>query len=78
MKIIEIIWSRDVINTWVFALYFGILFHNLGPRLYVLNCFKYIFLDKCPKKSDQKKIWTIDKNVSTISSVKMTRYSKRF
>lgn len=56
MKIIEIIWSRDVINTWVFALYFGILFHNLGPRLYVLNCFKYIFLDKCPKKSDQKKI----------------------
>ena len=54
MKIIEIIWSRDVINTWVFALYFGILFHNLGPRLYVLNCFKY-FQTNVPKNQTRKK-----------------------
>ena len=37
--------------------------------VYVLNCFKYIFWDKCPKKNQTRK---------KMNYVKMTWYSQRF
>ena len=46
------------------------------------DIFKYIFWDKCPKKSDNKKIWTMSKCLDihkyfwTISSDKTFQYSK--
>ena len=48
-----------------------------------LNIFEYISWEKCPKKSDKKKIWTmskflyIHKDSWTKASVKLSRYSQK-
>ena len=67
-KRIETFWSRDVINIRELA-HSEFKTHKDFMYLTVLNIFKYMFCNKCPKKIRQD-IWTI-------SSVKMTRYSQR-
>ena len=56
MKIIEIIWSWDVINTWVFEQYFGIFYFIIWVQDFMYQIALNIYFEtNVPKNLTRKK-----------------------
>ena len=81
-KIIEIFWSRDVIDIWVLAHFEPKIqkYLKIISSLHMPNCFKYflIYILKYVSKNQARKILKYINSTYISFCAKTTRYSQRF